>query len=242
MARANWDKRRPKHKTSMTLESAPSLYEQAFRERVNYSDRYRCIFIHIPKAAGTTVAHLLGLPASSHLTYRELIQTDFFQRHSQTPVFTVMRDPIDRFLSLYHYARMPVSHFHNNIEPDKGLYGPHTDFSLLSNASLDEATDHLIAGRLHHDRRWNQWQPQANWILGTETGIENPRISILRLEILDAGLRHLLQLETVNLPHANRSTATATSRDLSPKATAKLKDFYRQDYALLSNNKDVDYD
>ncbi len=223
----------------MTLESAPSLYEQAFRERVNYSDRYRCIFIHIPKAAGTTVAHLLGLPASSHLTYRELIQTEFFQHHSQTPVFTVMRDPIVRFFSLYHYARMPVSHYHNNIEPAKALYGPHTDYPLLMNASPDEAIDHLIAGRLRHDRRWNQWQPQANWIVDTEGATGNARISILRLEALAAGLQQLLQLKTVHVPHTNRSSPTTSSPGLSPEAAAKLRAYYSHDYALLSNQREL---
>jgi hypothetical protein len=222
----------------MTMESAPSLYEQAFQERVNYSDRYSCIFIHIPKAAGTTVAHLLGLPASSHLTYRELIQTKFFQHHSQTPIFTVMRDPIARFFSLYYYARMPVSHYHNNIDPAKALYGPHTDYSLLMNASPDEAIDHLIAGRLRHDRRWNQWQPQANWILATKSDSENPRINVLRMESLAAGLQKLLQLNAVKLPHANRSSPTTSSPGLSPESTAKLQAYYSHDYDLLSNHRE----
>lgn len=220
------------------MESAPCLYERAFQERVNYSDRYSCIFIHIPKAAGTTVAHLLGLPASSHLTYRELIQTKFFQHHSQIPIFTVMRDPVVRFFSLYHYARMPISYYHKNIEPAKALYGPHTDYPLLVNASPDEAIDHLIAGRLRHDRRWNQWQPQANWILDTEGATENPRISILRLEALAAGLQQLLQINADKLPHANRSSRTTSSPGLSPEATAKLRAYYSHDYNLLSNHRE----
>lgn len=216
----------------MTLDATTNLYEQAFRERVNFCDRHGCIFIHIPKAAGTSIAQLLGLPASSHLTYRELLQTEFFRKRPLTPVFTVVRNPISRFVSLFNYARMAVSLYHNNIEPDKGLYGPHTDFRLLSSASLDEAVDHLVAGRLQHDRRWNQWQPQSAWILAEE-GHHNPKLTILKLEELETGLRQLLNIDTSNLPHANRSNPATPEPALSAAATSKLLTYYQQDYELL---------
>lgn len=212
--------------------STNSLYEEAFQERVNYSDRFGCIFIHIPKAAGTTVAQQLGLPASSHLTFSELTQTAFFRRHSDTPIFAVVRNPIDRFISLYSYARMPISEYHNNLSPEQGLYGPHLDYRLLADADLNQAVDHLLAGRLQHDRRWNQWRPQCHWLLAGGTAID-PRIQLIRMEALAQGLEELLGVPCQQLPHANRSAGTTTLNELSPEVMGKLMGFYKQDYELL---------
>lgn len=217
----------------MKLGSVEGLYDEAFEERVNYSERYRCIFIHIPKAAGTTVAQLLDLPATSHLTLCELTQTNFFKHHSDLPILAVVRDPISRFISLYNYARMPISQYHNNLDPSQGLYGPHLDYSLLAHASLDQATEHLLAGRLHHDRRWNQWQPQSRWLLSGGAA-RNPRLQIVRLESLAEGLSSVLGVDSPQLPHANRSSGATEASDLSPAAMARLIDFYSQDYELLN--------
>lgn len=223
-----------------------SLPEEARRENVNYSSLYHCIFIHIPKAAGSSVARLLSLSTSAHLTYSELRQTSFFRSYPDIPVFTVCRNPIDRFISLYYYARMPVSDYHNNLEPSKALYGAHADYRRLANASLDEAVDLLIAGELRHDSRWNHWQPQHRWIVdrGCHPSIEAGQIqgpeSIplacrVRLERLPHGLACLLGCPVRHLPHANRSHAAPLDPppELSPAYLHKLTEFYQDDYEIL---------
>ncbi len=126
------------------------------------------IFIHIPKNAGTSIARTLGLKVTSHHTSQEIANLignkyqDFFK-------FCFVRNPWDRFLSLYNYARLKESYYHSAINPEKALYGKHLDYDLLSSASLKECAYYLMEGKLKHDHCWNQWNPQYTWIVN-DTG------------------------------------------------------------------------
>jgi hypothetical protein len=67
-------------------------------------DYYKCIFIHIPKAAGTSVNKtLFGNIGAAHtkLTHFEKIYApDTFRRYFK---FTFVRNPYDRIFSAYNY-------------------------------------------------------------------------------------------------------------------------------------------
>lgn len=204
-------------------------WQEAWKERINYSEIHDCIFIHIPKTAGSSIARLLGLEVSSHLTYQELIRTEFYAGNPELPVFAIVRDPLARFISLYNYARMPISAYHNNIEPNKALYGPHSDYQLLSDADLDDAIEHLIHQRLVHDRRWNQWLPQTFWTQGPEAR-RDPRLKVIHLEDLSGGLADVLGATVSEIPHLNASPGDAKPAMPSRQQLNKLTDYYRSDY------------
>ena len=63
-------------------------------------DRYRCIFVHIPKAAGMSVCRsLFGNLAGGHATladYQIIFARAEFERYFK---FTFVRNPWDRFVS-----------------------------------------------------------------------------------------------------------------------------------------------
>ena len=67
-------------------------------------DQNQLIFIHIPKAAGTSIRHALGLPETGrqHLPWWAYQQADRqkFKTHFK---FSFVRHPLDRFLSAYKY-------------------------------------------------------------------------------------------------------------------------------------------
>jgi hypothetical protein len=77
---------------------APFPYE-------DYVDRHRCIFIHIPKCAGSSVHAVLGggrKVSRSHASYR-MYQTADRRRFASYFKFTVVRNPWERALSSYRY-------------------------------------------------------------------------------------------------------------------------------------------
>lgn len=213
-------------------------YTDAWAERVNFSTLRDCVFIHVPKAAGSSVAQLLELPASSHLTFAELEKTKFYRRHPGLMVFAVVRNPLMRFISLYHYARMPVSSYHNNIDPGKGLYGAHLDYQTLSGVGLDEAVDLLVAGELVHDSRWNQWMPQVGWTRSSSMLVDS-RIHVIRLESLQLGLEQLFGVQGMDLPRLNPSTTSGKTEMLSSPQMAKLIDYYYDDYVSFGYGTDA---
>jgi hypothetical protein len=206
---------------------------QAWSEHVNYSDAHECIFIHIPKNAGTSIARFLGLKVTSHLTLAELAETTFFKHNQNTPIFAIVRHPLTRFLSLYNYARMDISYYHNNIEPEKGLYGAHADYIRLRHSSIDEAIDLLVEGKLTHSRRWNHWQPQVRWIQCSDESL-NQKVRLIRQEHLAIDMGKLFGKEMPELPHLNTSPSPIMMPNIGPDQLAKLAGFYCEDLSRLS--------
>lgn len=139
---------------------------------INYYSKPRYVFVHIPKTAGSSISKLIGIDNPTHLTamqYRERLGWIKFNLYFR---FTVVRNPWDRFLSLYNYARMPKSKYHSSINPEQALYGKHQDFDLLKNASFEDCAHYLIENKLKHSHIWNHWQPQVNWILNKRGKIQ----------------------------------------------------------------------
>lgn len=69
-----------------------------------YADRNRCIFIHIPKAAGTSVVQTLFGEGSRHLRYSEYEQANP-RKFREYFKFTFVRDPWSRLYSAYGFLK-----------------------------------------------------------------------------------------------------------------------------------------
>ena len=70
----------------------------------HFSDEYQCIFIHIPKAAGTSVALTLFGQSSRHVPWFEYYQVNpaKFGRYFK---FAFVRNPWDRLVSTYFFLK-----------------------------------------------------------------------------------------------------------------------------------------
>lgn len=90
-----------------------------FRLRRNYRhyNRTGIVFIHIPKAAGSSISYSLYGQSLGHFTAQELMSfrpTDFTARYS----FSVIRHPIQRLRSSYNYICSNGTEF-GSIAPNK---------------------------------------------------------------------------------------------------------------------------
>lgn len=129
---------------------------------INIDHNTNYIFIHIPKNAGTAIGKSLGIQSKSHITALEIKQSLKKNTFRQYFKFCFVRNPWDRFISLYNYARLEDSYYHSSR--GDGLYGQHKDYELLKDASIDECAKFLVEGKLKHDESWNHWSPQVNWL------------------------------------------------------------------------------
>jgi hypothetical protein len=73
-------------------------------EYSNFADEHQCIFIHIPKAAGTSVALTLFGEPSRHVPWFEYYQANprKFRKYFK---FAFVRNPWDRLVSSYFFLR-----------------------------------------------------------------------------------------------------------------------------------------
>ena len=195
-----------------------------------------CIFVHIPKNAGTSIADALGLKRSAHRTareYRNMIGTFSYGRRYS---FAFARNPWSRFLSLYRYARLQVSRHHSATDPESARWGKHADYDLLAEASLDECARYLLEGRLQHDKTdINHWRPQVDWVTDEKGGLMVDFVG--RVETVDEGFRVVaerLGLERDTLSVANpsrdrRQDPHSYREAYSDTAGAIVADYYRDD-------------
>jgi chondroitin 4-sulfotransferase 11 len=191
------------------------------------------IFIHVPKTAGTSIYNALGIDKSHHkfLTYyKEMIDGDVF---GSLKTFAFVRDPLSRFLSLYNYARLEVSYFHNNLNPDNSIYGIHQDYELLKNASLYDCAQYLIEGRLVHNAPECVWLPQTRWLENDAGLIEVDEIG--RFETLQKDFSRICLALGLGEIQSGSLDAVNASEKLPPDVDADVinivRDYYREDYA-----------
>ena len=187
------------------------------------------VFIHLPKTAGTFICEALGLPETTHATaseFRGMLGPQYEQLFS----FAFTRNPWDRFLSLYLYARMEESHHHSAKLLRRKRYGRHLDYDTLRTASLQDAAQLLVNGKLSY-----QWLPQHRWVCD-----ENGRIIchfVGRLESLDTDwppIAAKAQAAAI-LPRKNVANVEKIPYQQRIDDTTKslLDEYYRRDIELF---------
>lgn len=191
------------------------------------------IFIHIPKTGGTSIARALNIVPKGHITtnqVKKIIHNDIYESYFK---FCFVRNPIDRFISLYKYARMLESYHHSNSKSMNGtrMKSRHEDYELLKNSNINDCVNHLINNRLKHDWRYNLWQPQINWIKNDKEGLDVDFIG--KYENIEDDFNiilHRLNLPKINLPQLNLSKKENIKHDLNKDMKKELLNFYRVDY------------
>jgi hypothetical protein len=188
----------------------------------NTSHQYRCIFVHIPKAAGTSIKKLFDMPGRGHVAwhYYAICYPELWEQYTS---FTVVRNPWDRAVSAYHFAKMKDSYWHN-----ARLLPP--DYQFLSNKSFEECLS-----TLHEDRDrliGEAWHSQSSWVaaprlLGGELMVDR----VLRFETLDHDFAELcreLGAQAENLPRLNPSNRSLDYRQYYNDRSRKLVELIYQ--------------
>jgi hypothetical protein len=208
--------------------------QQQYLPTFNIHSTRNYLFIHIPKNAGTSVSRALGFDISTHATIAQVKAQLPQKQFDSYYKFCFVRNPWDRFLSLYHYARLEVSMYHNNLNPALGMYGKHLDYELLKDASLRECAYYLLDGKLLHDYSWNHWQPQVTWIKDEKGNI--PMDFIGRFEQVEKDFNWLISKLSLkaDLSYTNRSTKTNDYRSFYDQETKSIiSRYYQEDIELF---------
>lgn len=196
------------------------------------------IFVHIPKNAGTSVAEALDMEKTWHYTALDYRRMLGYPAYAWRYSFAFVRNPWDRFLSLYRYARLDESRYHSAIDPESAPYGKHEDYDLLKNASVEECAHFLDEGRLEHDDFINHWRPQTDWL--TDENGHTIVDFVGRVEAIDDDFQRVsdrLNLPVDTLPVANSSTKSSSSPNAVPEyrsvfteeAYSLVAEYYRED-------------
>jgi len=191
-------------------------------------DYYKCIFLHIPKAAGLSISQtLFGNFGPCHLRY------DWFVKHFGAETtkayykFTFVRNPWDRLHSAYHFLKKGGIN-EDNVEFAKRRLSHISSFEQFVHEWLNEETI---------DEYWH-FVPQYKFI----TVAENPDRIMAdftgRFETLDDDFKRLIKLlgfKHVNLVHINSNSEKQKRyiTEYSKEMIVKVGNLYQQDINLL---------
>jgi chondroitin 4-sulfotransferase 11 len=165
---------------------------------VPYSDSLRLIFIHIPKTAGTSIDLAFGLKCiccGTHAPWRDY-RRRFAAKWASYFKFAIVRNPWERLVSSYCYARMTSSYYHDLKTSGK----KHPDYDKLKDTSFADAL------RRHKSLRHPCWSSQSTWICDEKGNVMLD--AVCRFERLEQDLTALAEagkVPTTAIGHVNAS-------------------------------------
>lgn len=198
------------------------LGKTLFRQEM---DDKKVIFVHIPKAAGTSVCKaVFNSSDSSHYTAR-CFRSDNPKKFQSYYKFTVVRNPYERFCSAYNYIQ-------NGGERLSAKDKHFRDTFLINYADINDfaengLTKEEVGQRPHFDSQHEYvYDNDSSTLIVDYVG---------RLENLDAFSEHLSEKlnSTINVGHQNKTNNNRNVIELSEKAKKFVYEYYRKDFELL---------
>lgn len=190
----------------------------------------KLIFIHIPKNAGTSIIKAMGVENlymdKTIEEYKEHYQ-DYWNEYTK---FTVVREPIDRFISAYKFARMKESGWFSATGEER--LEKHHHYELCNEMNINEYVEYIYDNK----KEYNRWIIPQTFIISNK----NNEIEIdyyVRYENL---LEDLKKIGIENIEKLNSSKIDDDKViELTKKSKNMLYEIYDIDYQNFSYIKDI---
>ena len=189
----------------------------------------KLIFIHIPKNAGTSVIKAMGVENIFFDKTIEEYKEHYGEYWDKYKKFTVVRDPIDRFISAYKFARMKESGWFS-ATGDEGLK-KHSHYELCNKMDINEYTLYLYK----NPKEFTRWNMPQTFIISNK----NKKIKIdyfVRFENLQE------DLSKIGISSIEKLNSSKIEDDkviqLSKKSKKMLYHVYDIDYENFNYKKE----
>ncbi|RME34235.1 MAG: hypothetical protein D6794_10770 [Deltaproteobacteria bacterium] len=187
-------------------------------------DYYKCIFVHIPKCAGISVARaLFGNNAGGHTSIMQYQRVFPERTLDEYFKFTFVRNPYSRLLSAFQYMQKG-----GRNEKDKKWAEKHMKFSSFEDFVLNGISRFEIINYLH-------FRPQVSFLIDDRGELKVDFIG--RFETLEEDFNKIKNRvkPQAKLPHLNRSSTTTKDwkARYTPEMIEVVNDLYRFDFEVL---------
>lgn len=194
----------------------------------DYFDQHRCVFVHIPKSAGSSVKQALfpGTEGPGHRMAMDY-QLENPKKFNDYFVFTFVRNPYDRLVSAYTYLTG-----NTGSQKDKQFHR-----EVLS--KYQDFRDFVLNG-LHTKEVQKKWHLRPQHYYTVNFNGDNIVDFIGKVENVDQDFAHVCQKlnKSAKLVHKNKS---ARKRDCmayyDEETRAKAAEFYHWDFVLFDYPK-----
>ena len=190
------------------------------KTKIKHTNLY---FIHIPKNAGTFFSNNF-LESNKSLGHHKII--DIPENKRQLTV-AIVRNPYDRMVSLYTYAKKKKSMYHD-------VNNKHKHFDFASKNSFDEFVKAIYYKKLKHDEHS---QPQSLYIIDNKG--KCPCKYLLRFENINQEIETKLGLKVNNNIKVNKSSDKDWRFYYKLNNTKKMVySIYKDDFKNFNYSKD----
>ena len=186
--------------------------------------KYKCIFVHIPKCAGISVANtLFGNKAYGHLPiigYQKIFTTQEFENFFK---FTFVRNPWDRLVSAYHFLK-------------NGGFDEIDRAWSKENLSKFDSFEEFVCDWISNDGNiwtYNHFIPQYHFIL--DANGDSLMDCIGDIENLEEDFKDISKILGINstLQHLNVSKRGSYRKYYTPTSRKIVEEIYKHDIALF---------
>ena len=178
----------------------------------------KIVFIHIPKNAGTAIEKSYNMSYSGHhdWKYYQNILKDDWDSYKKVCVF---RDPLERFISCYNYAKMENSYWHSIYGNSRD--GKHPDNEICNLIMINNLIEDFCKKKI--ELKHLGWRTQYTWIFGLN------KLDIIPIQNINKYFCKIYgenSLEKINVSDKNSDI------NLNQNSIDLLKDYYKIDYAI----------
>lgn len=193
-------------------------------------DSKQVIFIHIPKAAGTSIGKsLFGTGRTGHYSLNDYYKVNKKKARNYYK-FTFVRNPYDRLVSAFFYLKQG------------GKNESDIEFSKENLSQIDSFED-FVLNWLTDERlySWIHFYPQVYF---TECNCSSLTIDFIgKLENIDKDVRTLSKMisQDIVIEHHNASSRKHYSEYFTEEMKEKVYDLYKEDFLAFDYEKDSIY-
>ena len=189
----------------------------------------KLIFIHIPKNAGTSIIEAMGVENIFMDKTIEEYKEHYDEYWDKYKKFTVVRDPIDRFISAYKFARMKESGWFS-ATGEEGLE-KHHHYDLCNSTDINGYVDYVYKNH----KEFNRWIVPQTFLLSDKEG--NIEIDFfVRFENLQEDLSKI-DIESIQKLNSSKIEDDKVIQ-LTKKSKIKLYNIYDIDYKNFDYKKE----
>ena len=182
----------------------------------------KLIFIHVPKNAGTSIIKSMGCMNNFYVDKPVSEYKKKYKKYWNTyKKFAVIRDPIDRFISTYKFARMKESGWFS-VTGENNLC-KHHHYDICNSMDINEYVDYIY----NNPHELDIWLIPQSWIICNDNNeIEIDyivRYENLLEDLQKVGIYNIEKLNTSDIENKNLIKLTKKSKTL-------LHEIYKIDY------------
>jgi chondroitin 4-sulfotransferase 11 len=183
---------------------------------------YKCIFIHIPKTAGTSIEKILNTsteadfysikpPTLQHLTWAEL-KDKITLDYSEFYKFTVVRNPFERLVSEYEWRRQNTP-------------------QILNTLTFEEVVENLeILNKISH---WDRHLSTQSFFLKDTNGSISKEIEIYKYENLEPlweKLESITKIPKKYYPWSYKTKKNSLLSYYTKDLSKKIREYFHEDF------------